>query len=85
VGALQQSHDLTLPIEVIYQHMAPWLFPSEVHRTISPLVIAGIVESGAKGKIVRLTARGQSVRRNVGKSAVPYYWPLVLPVGVEPK
>lgn len=83
IGALQQSESSALTFDAICQHMAPWLYPSEVRTTIAPLVRAGLIEMRRGSTMVRLLERGESVRRSVGKSNVPYFWPLVLPVEVS--
>jgi hypothetical protein len=82
VGALQQSTESSLPMPVIYQHMAPWLFPSEVRAAMLPLVSKGLVVVSRDGQTVSLTEVGADARRSVGKSSVPYFWALILPVSV---
>jgi hypothetical protein len=83
VGALLQSPSSRLPIEILYQHMSPWLFPGEVRSAMAPLIRDGVIEAGAYGKVLTLTDKGEEVRRKPSKSSVPYFWALVVPPGVE--
>lgn len=85
LGALAQSRKASLPLEVIYQHMAPWMYPNEVRTALAHLYASGLVVTFKESGRVVITPRGMNARREVRKTNVPTHWPLVLPVGVSDK